>query len=121
MKLSPTFSPRSARLTVQIAMQISSVATTRPVFGPMPDQRLSDNPKTSSGWLSNDVYMYFRLSIFPPCSLVHPTDHFDRSGPISTDVDLLRRKKRERNENDKRKKEILYSSFFHFKMTFDHV
>lgn len=120
VKLFPTFSPRSARLTVQIATQISSVATTRPVFGPMPDQRLLDNPKTSTGRLSNDVYMYFRLSIFPLCFLVHHTAHFYCSGPISTDFDLLRRKKRE-GARMIRKKEILYNSLSHFKITFDHI
>jgi len=64
------------RLAMRIAGVLWNVARRRcrrlPVFGPMPDQRLSDNPKTSTGRLPNDVYMYFRLGSFSPSRTPSP-------------------------------------------------
>lgn len=92
--LPETFSPRAARLTVQIATQISSVATTHDRFL---DRCLINDSQTirklrPAGYRMTYICIFDSASslLAPSCI---PLTIFNVLDPISTDVDLLRREK----------------------------
>lgn len=97
-----------ARLAVRIAGVLWNVAARRcrrwPVFGPMPDQRLSDNPKTSTGYRMTYICIFDSASSNPAPLVPLPVTPLNRYRQTLT----FREKEREKERIER---ERPYSNF----------